>query len=328
MSEMSQEWLEFLRKQYPQGTRIRLEQMRDDPRPPAAGSIGTLDHIDDACVFHVRWDNGRYLGLVVGADSFAIMPPEVTTLKLYMPMSAHLYEQGEWDDPENEGVFLDGRELLTFASQIMKALVDNRRPVEADRGIMHWYSEEDTVNDKVKSAVFTAEEREGRLWAVAECIVQGKLTADEMNTLMNFISGQASDGWGEVFEQENIQTHNGELNVHLWRSDNWSIMTEEDRFDPDFAKRLPDMCWSVSQVDGKLICIKRGESGYYLSSWDTGDVERNRQIADYNNRERGITKAQERAMYIGSMFGWNTPAADPARYEEQAAPQMGGMEFC
>ena len=87
------------------------------------------------------------------------------------------------------------------------------------------------MDDKVRSVFFTAEEREGKLWGVAECRVIGELTPEELAELKDYISGQASDGWGEGFEQRPIDTDQGEVYVHLWSFDrDWSIQTEQERF--------------------------------------------------------------------------------------------------
>ena len=94
-------------------------------------------------------------------------------------------------------------------------------------------------------------------------------------------------------------------------------------FSPPSWRMDWELCFSTLPGTGELICIKRGESGYYPSDWSTNDPAHNREIADYNNERLGVTPAQEKAMKTGSMFGWGVPGADPAYYEQQ--PEMGGM---
>ena len=283
MREMPKEWLEFLRKQYPKGSRIQLTEMGNDPRPIPPGSMGTLDHIDDAGQFHINWDNGRDLALVIGEDRFTVLPPEPTLLKLYMPLTADFYGRDEWGDVDETSEEWDGRTLLAYENQILGALVRNRMPEEKERGLMHWYDKQNSVDAKVRSAEFTVEARNGRLWGVVECRVIGDLTPEELDILKEYIGGQASDGWGEGVEQRDIQVDGGELYVHLWQWDNWSIQTEQERFAPKVAEGLPELCFSTLASTGQLICIRRGESGYYPSQWDTGDKERNVELADELN---------------------------------------------
>ena len=98
------------------------------------------------------------------------------------------------------------------------------------------------------------------------------------------------------------------------------------------SEGLPEMCFTTLPSTGELICIKRGELGYYPSSWNTDDKQRNEELANYNNERLGVTAEQRKAMEAGSMGGWDFPGADLANYEngefvppEQDGMTMGGM---
>ncbi len=111
MRELRKEQLEFLREQYPEGSRIRLRELNDPYRKMEAGSEGTLISIDDLGTFDVAWDDGSSLGLVIGVDSFTVMPPQTHELKLYMPLRGELYERNDWGDMDDEPLVLGGSEL-------------------------------------------------------------------------------------------------------------------------------------------------------------------------------------------------------------------------
>ena len=321
---MDRKMVNFIKEQYPPGTRIRLNSMEDPYHPILPGTEGEVDFVDDEGQIFMKWDNGRTLPLAPGEDSFTVLPPKLTTLKLYMPLTADLYERNEYGEFDDCSTLLEGSELRGYQDQITAALVKNRMPEEAERGLMHWYDEADSVDRKVRSAVFTVEERDRQLWGVAECLVAGELSDAELEALKEYLTGQASDGWGEGFEQREISVDDGgELYVHLWNSDEWSIQTEQELFSPKLAEGLPELCFSTLPGTGELICIRRGEGGYYPCDWSTDDPAQNQELADYNNERLGVTQEQRLAMECGSMHGWGAPGADPSYYEQK----MGGMKF-
>lgn len=87
------EWVNFLREQYPPGTRIRLRQMNDPYAPVPPGTEGIVDFVDDGCGIHMKWDNGRTLALLPDQDHFEVIAPELNTLKLYMSLTVNACER-------------------------------------------------------------------------------------------------------------------------------------------------------------------------------------------------------------------------------------------
>ena len=222
-------WLKFIRDQYSPGTRIRLTQMDDPYAPIPSGTEGTVDFVDDAGQIHMKWDNGRSLALIPGEDSFSKIAPPLQTLKLYMPLTVTQYEQDEWGNWDEYPSELDEDTALAYQDQILAAILRERMPEETERGLMKYYHKNDSVNEKVQSLFFTVAQIGDKLMGVAECRVQGDLSNVEIAQLKEYVTGQASDGFGEGFEQRPIKVSDGEIYVSLWNSDkNWNIMTQEE----------------------------------------------------------------------------------------------------
>jgi hypothetical protein len=88
---------------------------------------------------------------------------------------------------------------------------------------------------------------------------------------------------------------------------------------------LPELCYTVVPLANpgeRVGVIKRGERGYHRTDFETPKwSEQDAEIfAAERNAKMEITPAQRAAMEIGSMFGWNSPGADPRRYDANGNP--------
>lgn len=68
----NQEKIKNLKQKYPSGTRIQLSYMEDEQAVPE-GTCGTVKFVDDGGTIHMKWDNGRGLGLIEDKDQFEIL---------------------------------------------------------------------------------------------------------------------------------------------------------------------------------------------------------------------------------------------------------------
>ena len=83
---------------------------------------------------------------------------------------------------------------------------------------------------------------------------------------------------------------------------------------------LPERCYVYVQTKNEIGLIQKGESGYYRTDMWIIDANDGKQIVKDLNEKLGVTKAQGEAMKAGSMFGWETPAADPKNYDADGIP--------
>lgn len=84
---------------------------------------------------------------------------------------------------------------------------------------------------------------------------------------------------------------------------------------------LPDMCYCVLPSGLNIVIIKKGERGYFpVNIINPRNRAEAQAFVDANNKIGGVSKAQAAAMLAGSMFGWDTPAANPENYDTDGRP--------
>ena len=69
MKILKNDEIQKLRKEFPQGTKVKLIKMNDVQSPEPA-TIGFVIGVDDIGTIHVQWETGGVLGLIVGEDEF------------------------------------------------------------------------------------------------------------------------------------------------------------------------------------------------------------------------------------------------------------------
>lgn len=125
------------------------------------------------------------------------------------------YDRDDEDWDMKGTVNLDGRTLLDFESSIREYLeMENNRL--ADNGNLAVYLPSELC-EKVERFEPTVTRCAGKLCGCAKIVLKEELTEKEWNVLLDEITGQYSDGWGEGFEQRDIPVSDGVLNVHFWQ---------------------------------------------------------------------------------------------------------------
>lgn len=169
---------------------------------------------------------------------------EVASLKLFSPLEGSLFARDEWREIPNHGAKLDSYDLGIYEAAIREMVEKDCRELGNSSGLAP-YIHNCLLRRKAASMMPTVESWEGRLWGVLEVKLYGELTDGELEELKQDWTGQASDGWGEGFEQCPIEVSEGELYVSFWHSgSDYFIKTEEELKNP--------MCQSFSMQMGGM----------------------------------------------------------------------------
>lgn len=146
-------------------------------------------------------------------------------MKFYSPLTADFFpNEPDWENEfynEYEGCPLDGHDLLQYADAVDEAVKKDIADFNGD--LMQYYHEDDSVRSKVVSAVPSVEICDNKLCGCLTVELKETLLDDEQTVLCNYISGQYSDGWGEGFEQREIDVGDGKLYVHFWQDHDFEL---------------------------------------------------------------------------------------------------------
>ena len=172
MQGVSKEWLDFLRNQFPAGSRIQTWEL-DDPRNTLE-EAGTLEHIDDSGRFHVRQSDGGECVLTLGEEMFSVHPPEPKSAQAVHANDGQLLCPewlGNWDETGEEWT---ARKLLDYEMQL-PGLPPGRTAGGGGTRPHALVRQGVGVNRKVLSCRFTARPETADCGGVAECLVVGSL---------------------------------------------------------------------------------------------------------------------------------------------------------
>ena len=146
-------------------------------------------------------------------------------MKFYSPLTADFFpNEPDYEDEfydEYEGCPLDGHDLLQYADAVDETVKKDIADFNGD--LMRYYREDDSVRRKVVRAVPTVDEVNGELVGSLWVDTDAPLTAEEQAVFCAYISGQYSDGWGEGFEQREIDVGDGKLYVHFWQDHDFEL---------------------------------------------------------------------------------------------------------
>ena len=167
--------------------------------------------------------NDQYSSMQEVTDDIKQMLYESGPVKavFYCPLVGEVTDEEGFSSPVDD---VSSRAMRGLSKKLWKPILPTMKWIW-----LSFFDEDDGVKAKLVSAKWGVETYRGRLFGRIECSLKEELTDAETEILTDWISGQNSDGYGEHFEQQPIDTEDGDLYVSFWNSgDNYSIMTRDE----------------------------------------------------------------------------------------------------
>ncbi len=169
---------------------------------------------------------GTWLSDFVDNRLGGFLPPQELQTKFYCPLTVSIYD--EEDGYQEVYATLGGHFAAGYEDLISEKVSDYNSRDKNDMST--YYHEKDSLKGKLKSLTWGVESIDDVLYGTITAILTDELTSEETDKLVDFISGQNSDGWGEGFEQVPIKCDDGTMYVSFWNGEDDYFILDEDAF--------------------------------------------------------------------------------------------------
>ncbi len=159
--------------------------------------------------------------------------PQSVTTKYYCPLTIQVHSRDSYGDIDEDGYEEDAEFAARHEDLIRQKMLEYNASDEVN--MAEYFHGNHGVSEKLRSADWDFERRNGELYGCITVQTAGPLTEDEEQDLKEWISGQNSDGLGEGFEQQEIYfdgtRYGGFMYVSLWNSGDDYYIDNQDEFE-------------------------------------------------------------------------------------------------
>ena len=165
--------------------------------------------------------------------------PQSVTTKYYCPLTIQVHSRDSYGDIDEDGYEEDAEFAARHEDLIRQKMMEYNASDEVN--MAEYFHGNNGVSEKLRSAEWDFERRNGELYGCITVLTAGPLTEDEEQDLKDWISGQNSDGLGEGFEQQEIYfdgtRYGGFMYVSLWNYGDDYYIDNETEFEDRLANQ-------------------------------------------------------------------------------------------